>query len=335
MTFQILALSGGGYLGLFSAHILAQLEEQAERPLGRCFDLICGTSIGGILGLGLANEVPAAKILQAFESRGPEIFPQKPRRLGYFSDLIQFGFRPKYDGRALRCTIEDILGPATLLGEAKHRVLIPTVNMTEGKIQVFKTPHHEDFHLDHRKRMVDIAMATSAAPLYFPMAEIGDALYVDGGLFANAPDLCGLHEAEHFLKIPRSEISILSIGTTTSSYSLPHSLGRNFGALKWMGKQRIVSTVMSAQQQLTDFIIRHQLGDRYLRLDKEQTEELAKDLGLDKATDAARRTIKGVAQAVYQANSTKPLMRTMLKHNVSEPNFYHGPRAATRGAEAI
>ncbi|MDW7632787.1 CBASS cGAMP-activated phospholipase [Azospirillum brasilense] len=234
MTFQILALSGGGYLGLFSAHILAQIEEQAKRPLGRCFDLICGTSIGGIIALGLANEVPAATILQAFESRGLEIFPQKPRWLGRLSDLIQFGFRPKYDGCALRRTIEDILGPATLLGEAKHRVLIPAVNMTEGKIQVFKTPHHVNFHLDHRKRMVDIAMATSAAPLYLPMAEIDDALYVDGGLYANAPDLCAIHEAEHFLNIPRGEISVLSIGTTTSSYSLPHSLGRNFGALEWI-----------------------------------------------------------------------------------------------------
>jgi uncharacterized protein len=66
MAFQILALSGGGYLGLYTAEILTRLERQAGKPLGQCFDLIAGTSIGGILAIGLAMERPAARMRDLF-----------------------------------------------------------------------------------------------------------------------------------------------------------------------------------------------------------------------------------------------------------------------------
>jgi uncharacterized protein len=143
VRFQILSLSGGGYLGLYSACILTQLEDQSGIPLGRRFDLICGTSIGGILALGLAHEVPAADMQRAFEEHGEEIFSSRapPRsRLGCFIDLGRMVFGAKYRAEPLEKVIIDILGGQTTLGQAKHRVLIPAVNMTTGTPQVFKTP---------------------------------------------------------------------------------------------------------------------------------------------------------------------------------------------------
>ncbi|AZO34026.1 MAG: hypothetical protein EOS76_06855 [Mesorhizobium sp.] len=74
MPFQILALSGGGYRGLFSTHIFSKLEEQAGRPIGECFDLIAGTSIGGIIAIGLALGKPAKEIRDVFEEKGEDIF---------------------------------------------------------------------------------------------------------------------------------------------------------------------------------------------------------------------------------------------------------------------
>jgi uncharacterized protein len=332
MAFQILALSGGGFLGLYSAQILAHLEAQAEVPLGRCFDLICGTSIGGIMALGLGMEKSAKEIRQAFESHGPTIFPPRPRRFGLLSDVLQFGWKPKYEAAGLRKTVESIIGPDALLGDSKHRLLVPSVNMTKGETQMFKTPHHQNFLTDHAIKMADIAMATSAAPLFFPMAEVGDSLYVDGGLYANAPDMCGIHEATHFLGVPTEDIHVLSIGTTTSSYSLPHKWGVRYGAAQWITNQRIVSTVISAQQQLTTFMVGHLLGSRYLRLDTLQSPEQNQDLALDNAAPSAQRTIRGMADAVYQKASGTPLLKQMLQHRAPTPTFFLGSNA-TPGAQ--
>ena len=69
MPIQILSLSGGGYLGLYTAAVLAAIEERIKAPLATRFDLIAGTSVGGIIALGIANEVPAADIKKAFEER--------------------------------------------------------------------------------------------------------------------------------------------------------------------------------------------------------------------------------------------------------------------------
>jgi hypothetical protein len=128
--------------------------------------------------------------------------------------------------------------------------------MTKGKVQMFKTAHHPDFMNDYKLGAVDIAMATSAAPLYFPMAEVGNSNFIDGGVVANAPDLCAVHEAINFLDQKLEEITVLSIGTTTSKFSLPSSLGRFFGQRHWLENQRLASTVISSQQQLVDSMLR-------------------------------------------------------------------------------
>lgn len=331
MPFQILALSGGGYLGLFTACILAEIEKQTGRPIAQSFDLIAGTSVGGIIALGLASEVPAERIRQLFWDRGEEIFSNRRRpksSLGGFLELRRFFCRPKYKDDGLRRAVSDVLGNGTKLGEAKHRVLIPAVNMTKGSVQMFKTPHHPSFVRDHALRMVDIALATSAAPTFFPLAEIQDALFVDGGIVANAPDLCAVHEATHFLEQSRDDVHVLSIGTTTSQFSLSHATGRKLGAVSWVRGGRLFSTMISAQQQLTDFLLKHQLGDRYLRIDAMQSREQEADLALDVATAAARKTISGLAQGAYQNIAANPRFLAMLNHTPSAPTFFAGTQAS-------
>ena len=78
MAFQILCLSGGGYLGLYTASVLAELENQLGGPIAAYFDLLAGTSVGGIIALGLAAETPASDIKESFESNGSRIFSLKP-----------------------------------------------------------------------------------------------------------------------------------------------------------------------------------------------------------------------------------------------------------------
>src|ERR1700735_3265446 len=101
MPFQILSLSGGGYFGLFTVSVIAELERRIAAPIATRFDLIAGTSIGGILAIGLANEIPAAGIKAAFEAEGTAIFSGRnpPRTVwGKTRDVLRSTFKPKYDG---------------------------------------------------------------------------------------------------------------------------------------------------------------------------------------------------------------------------------------------
>lgn len=297
--FQALALTGGGYRGLFTAKVLAVLEEAAGRPIAQCFDLLSGTSIGGIVALAAAFEVPMAKVVDVFVNDGEKIFPQqeKPTSIaGNLYDAYKFRNQPRYNNKPLRDAIIQLIPEQTVLGDALHPTAIPTVNLTEGRPQVFKTRHFADWDRDQRFKVVDIALATSAAPTFFPLVEIANCLHADGGLFANAPDLIAVHEAEHFLQTPISCIRLLSIGTTSQKYSLSHSGKGQLGILDWMQNARLFNATISSQQQFVHQIIKHRLDANYLRIDQLPSHEQANDLGLDIASRAAQKTLLGLAE---------------------------------------
>lgn len=299
--FQALSLTGGGYRGLFTARALQVIEEHVGVPIGQRFDLTCGTSIGGIVALAVAFEVPMKKVVEVFEQHGAAIFPphQPPSgKVGKAWDFWLYARKPRYSTTPLREAITKLIDKDATLNDAKHAVAIPAVNVTQGKPQVFKTRHKAEWTRDWKFNAVDVALATAAAPTFFELAEVGGNMYADGGLFANAPDLLALHEAEHFFSVPTDAIRILSIGTTTKSYSVSFASGRQFGIADWMQDQRLFSVTISAQQQFVDQLIQHKLGDRYFRLDHEPSQEQSKDLGLDVATEAARKTLKALADKV-------------------------------------
>lgn len=317
--FQALSLTGGGYRGLFTARALQVVEEHVGVPIGQRFDLTCGTSIGGIVALSVAFEVPMRKVVEVFERYGEVIFPPHPPPSSNFGkgwDFWQHSRKPRYSTDPLREAIAELIDKDATLNDAKHAVAIPAVNVTQGKPQVFKTRHKVEWTRDWKFKALDVALATAAAPTFFELAEVGGNLYADGGLFANAPDLLALHEAEHFFSVPTEAVRILSIGTTTKSYSVSFSSGRQFGIADWMEEQRLFSVTISAQQQFVDQLIQHKLQDRYFRLDHEPSQEQARDLGLDVATEAACKTLKALADKV-----TTDVLSTNLK-----PYLAHQPQ---------
>lgn len=327
--FKILCLSGGGFLGLFSAVILGELERRVGESIGNYFDLIAGTSIGGIIALALGFDVPASKIVGQFERDGEQVFSDREppsSTIEKIHDVLRFIKKPKYRQENLRATIEKLIEPNLILGQANHRVLVPAVNLTKGSPQVFKTPHLEKYQVDWERKAVDIALATSAAPTFFPIATIDDEMFVDGGTVANSPDLLALHEAEHFLDIRPEQVHILSIGTTTAAYSFSHNSGTELGASQWLSDNRIFSTLISAQQQMTDFLVRHKLSKRYVRVDAVQSKEQERALGLDVATKNAQRTIRGMATGALQQVLGDGSLEQFLERRVDPPHFYHGPR---------
>jgi predicted acylesterase/phospholipase RssA len=296
--FQSLALTGGGFRGLFTARALQVIEDHTRAPIGNLFDLTCGTSIGGIVALASAFEVPMCKVVTVFQAEGSSIFPPHippTSAIGKFVDLIRHKSRPRYSTEPLRSAIIQLIGKDATLGDALHPVAIPAVNVTQGRPQVFKTRHKLEWNRDWKLKAVDVALATAAAPTFFELAEVDGNLYADGGLFANAPDLVAIHEAEHFFGVPVEAQRLLSVGTTTKSYSVSFGAGRQFGISDWMEDQRLFSVTISSQQQFIDQIVAHRLGDRYFRLDYEPSQEQAKDLGLDVATDEAKKTLIALA----------------------------------------
>lgn len=297
--FQALALTGGGYRGLFTARALQEMEDHIGEPIGRRFDLTYGTSIGGIIALAVAFEVPMQKVVQAFEESGEMIFPprEKPTsKLGKIADVWSHRDKPRYGSQALRDVITSLIPEDATLNDAKHAVGVPAVNVTSGRPQVFKTRHKAEWTRDWKYKAVDVGLATSAAPTFFELAELDGQRYADGGLYANAPDLLALHEAEHFFGVRSEAVRILSVGTTTNMYSLSFDSGRELGILDWMDENRLFSVTISSQQQLVDQLMQHKLKDRYFRLDAQPSNEQAKDLGLDVATDAARRTLMALGK---------------------------------------
>lgn len=330
MTFRILSLSGGGFLGLFSVRVLSRFEEVIGRPIGRSFDLICGTSAGAITALALSLEKPASEIERTFVEYGPVIFPRPQGRFSEFKRTLAFlrsMRRPKYGATPLREATASLIDGGETLAEARHRLVIPVVNMTTGKIEVFKTPHSPQWVHHADLPMTDVAVAASAAPIYFPLAEVRSSLFVDGAIFASAPDLVGVHEAEHYLKQPLGSVEVLSLGTTTGSFSLPNSAGRDYGATRWLRGARLFSTIISAQQQLTDVFLRHHLGARYHRIDSLRASGLEADLGFDSATEFGVKTIFGLADHAFEEAMKKTDIVDIIGSTSPAPRFYTAAEA--------
>lgn len=310
--FRILSLAGGGYLGFYTACVLAQLEEQAGEPLGRRFDLIAGTSVGGILAIALAYEIPMAKIRELFVEQGTRIFSSRglpSSAVARLRDLTRSVLGPKYNGVALNKALAKHLGRRTL-AEALHPVVVPAVNITLSQTKVFKSPHAAGSRGDEGVRAASVAMATSAAPAYFPAVRVGPYLYADGGLFAVAPDQVAMHEAEHFLRVDASRIRMLSIGTATRDYRPSSDVAETDGAVDWLADGRLLLTLISVQQQHVQAMMEDRLRDRYLRLDADWPQEA--QLGIDVATAEAAEVLSALAHGTLQDPRTMRGVRRFL-----------------------
>lgn len=327
--FQILALSGGGYRGLYTAKVLADLEQHIGAPIASRFDLIAGTSIGGILALALALEIPAERMVELFVREGSVIFKRRWAGFGWWRAPYTQG------------PLADLLTDEEWFGQRKleacrHRVLVPAINYSTGAPVVFKTPHHPNFLRNYQDRLVDIALATSAAPAYFPRHVFDHQQYLDGGLFANAPGLLAVHEAQHFLERSPEQIHVVAIGTMSAKFTVDPRRKRRGGALDWGGvnplamPKRLFGVAISAQESLVNFMLQHQLHEgHYYHIDSDLTDEQARAVALDKTNAAAREVLLGAGAERAKWFLGNPAFRTVLEHAPALPQFFHGAQAHT------
>lgn len=192
--FKILCIDGGGIKGLFSAQVLAKFEDVFKTSISEQFDLICGTSTGGIIALAASAKIPMSDVVRFYIEKGPVIFAQEKK--GCFGRMIlrlrQLFYKGKYTNTELKKALVGVFGDMKI-SESSNLLCIPAFDIINGTPRVFKKDYN-NLTEDNRKTYVDVALATSAAPTYLPIHKIGLSQYVDGGVWANNPSLVGLME---------------------------------------------------------------------------------------------------------------------------------------------
>lgn len=237
---RILTIDGGGIKGVFPAAFLATIEDSIEDSIANYFDLIVGTSTGGIIALGLGLGFSAQELLSFYEEHGPSIFSGN-NRFSWF----KLPGTAKYSSTPLKTALETCFGEKKL-GDSDKRLVIPSLNLENGKVYIYKTAHHPRLERDYNQRAVDVALATTAAPTYFPTHRSSTGIpLIDGGMWANNPVGMSVVEGITLLDWPRDSIKVLSLGCTTEPLNV--RLGRKIplGKLYWACK--LLDVFMCAQ----------------------------------------------------------------------------------------
>ena len=321
-SFRVLCLDGGGIKGAYTAAVMAYWENATKRSIAEHFDLIAGTSTGGILAIGLGLGLTAGDILQFYRDEGSEIFPadnelvRLRHRFGHWLDS-------KFDQTVLKEKLEAAYEDKKSINDSICRLFIPCYDARSDSLYPLRT-HHPPFDLQPTETdPVIVALATAAAPTYFDPVKaqgtVDDILSLDGGVWANSPGSAALAEVVGKLRVPMDQVEMLSVGTTFSNElqgtpQLAESVvvkGLNFfqglftgqlhegnGKLGWAAN--IALLLMKTQAQTADYLCENLLGDRYLRVDAVSSAEDLDDvnaiselIGLgDKSGEASLEDVK-------------------------------------------
>lgn len=298
---KILTIDGGGIKGVFAASFLAQIEEKCSVRICDYFDLIAGTSTGGIIAAALAVGVPAQDVLQMYIENREKIFPKNRKWML---------FRGKYETKPLKDVLEKVF-EGKYIRDCRTRLLMPAFNVESGKVRVFKTPHEEGLLFDKDLKIVDCVLATTAAPLYFQPHKMQGGTFIDGGVGANNPSLIALVEGITRCNWEVSEISMLSIAGVIE-------LGPTTG-LEKMGLKdvpKIQKCFMSAESQYADNICKIMLNpNNYQRITQEVEK---KQFSLDSVADDSINRLKnfGNRQAMLKLKDIQEVFFRKKKEEV-------------------
>jgi patatin-like phospholipase/acyl hydrolase len=275
---RILAIDGGGIRGLIPAVVLADLERRTGRRTAEMFDLIAGTSTGGILACGLtrpgddgAPVFSAADLIGLYESEGPEIFH---RSLIKRITSVDGCADERYDDVGLNAALRRYLDAARL-SQAVTDLFITAYEIERRQAFFFRSSRaRTDPAYDFT--FVDAARATSAAPTYFEPVRVsdlaGESSYalIDGGVFALNPAMCAY--AEIAATGRRDDVDlVVSLGTGSHTRRLPFEDVRGWGQIEWA--RPLVDVVFDGIAQTVDFELAQLLDpERYVRFQTDLTD---------------------------------------------------------------
>jgi len=290
---RVLSIDGGGIRGIIPAMVIAHLERETGEPACELFDLIVGTSTGGILALGLSLRDDAGRPLLAakrmvalYERHGGEIFAQSLwRKLRTVGGI----FEEAYSHKTLEAVLEHYFGERTLSDCG-----VPTM-VTSYDIQHRRTVFMKSWHADHGTLLCsDAARATSAAPTYFEPANLQWAdesrTLIDGGVYMNSPAVSAYAEARKLF--PDEPIAMLSLGTGELTRPIPYEEARTWGSALWV--MSLLDCMFDGVSKAADYQMRLFLGEQYLRL------QTPLHYASDDMDDASRGNIRNLKQTARE-----------------------------------
>jgi len=304
--YRILSIDGGGIKGVFPAAFLAAMERTLSKPIGAYFDLIAGTSTGGIIALGLGLGFRASELLNFYETYGPQIFQGNRLRLLF----RHIGFS-KYDPEPLRHALESQFKDK-LIGDSRTRLVIPSMNAGTGEVHIYKTSHHPKFEMDYWKTAVEAAMSTASAPSYFPTYHSSSNIpLIDGGMWANNPVGLAVVEAIGILGWPKDQLKVLSIGCTSEPFDIGARRKYGLGLLPWAFK--VADAFMSGQTSGS-------LGTAYVLAGHKNVERINITVSKGRFGIDAHKEIKdlcGLGEG--EARKAIPNLKPVFFHKAAEP----------------
>jgi uncharacterized protein len=299
---KILSIDGGGIRGLIPALVLAEIESRTGRAIARCFDLIAGTSTGGILAMGLArddgNGTPrfsAGDLADIYQTRGKEIFSRSlwkgAASLGGMADET-------YSHKGLEKVMDEYFGDDPM-GAGITRLLITSYDI-QNRTPVFLKSWKED----HRSvQMKHAARATSAAPTYFEPAltPIGGATkaLIDGGIFINSPSVSAYAEAKKIFP-DETEFCLLSLGTGELIRPIAYNEARDWGKMGWLAP--LLSCMFDGAADAANYQMKMFLGNQYIRL---QTNLAVASDDMDNATHGNIENLKAEAKKLLKTHKAE------------------------------
>ena len=290
---RVLSIDGGGIRGIIPALVIAHLEQKTGQPASELFDLIVGTSTGGMLALGLAlqgeegaPQFNAKQMVKLYGVHGGEIFEQSLwRKLRSVGGI----FEEAYSHKALETVLNTYFEGHTLADCG-----VPTM-VTSYDIQNRRTVFFKSWHEEHDQLLCsEAARATSAAPTYFEptmleWAEESGTL-IDGGIFMNSPSVSAYAEARKLF--PDEPIAMLSLGTGELTRPIPYEEARTWGSALWV--MSLLDCMFDGVSKAADHQMRLFLGDHYLRL------QTPLHYASDDMDDASRGNIRNLKQTAQE-----------------------------------
>lgn len=258
---KILSIDGGGIRGIIPAIVLTEIEKRTGRPVSQLFDLVAGTSTGGILALGLtipktkgAPLYTAQNLVEMYEREGRRIFSRSLLRKLFACDNLTW---KKYSSTGIEQVLLEYFGDSRLR-DAATEVLITSYEVERRFPFFFKSCHARE-RLDYDFPARQIARATSAAPTYFEPMKLFTGTnsdhytLIDGGVFANNPAACALVEA--CTTFPdASAYLMVSLGTGALMRSLPLSVAKYWGSVRWA--KPLIDIVFDGVSSTVDYQLR-------------------------------------------------------------------------------
>jgi hypothetical protein len=304
-SIKVLAIDGGGIRGIIPAVILAEIPNRLGMDLFKAFDLIAGTSTGGIIALGIGTDCKdngpysPDELLDLYVENGPAIF-----RKSVVTPERQI-FLPKYCPGALESALEQFFGDAEF--KAAFTPLLISSYDLQGQLPFFFKSHKIAADSTYNWQLTEIARATSAAPTFFPPFHLTrddeDYALVDGGVFVNNPSMAAYAEARS-LYPDAIAFTVVSVGTGDRQDQITYASAKDWGLIGWA--KEIVPVLMDSVSEAVDFELRALPGCTYYRLQVPHLQNASSDM--DDADPENLRELQKVAEE-YVASISNQLAK--------------------------